>query len=148
MDCVRVITGRNSASFQGCGKPRRIASPNAGQHVAAARGGSSAETFAALPCSWYWNEDGEFRMSARFIHMSFSGLARRPMLAALIVYWIAIGAAALILAFAVRHDAACERGVQLPYLARLAPRESSTMTTARPDHSREISTCASCSSQL
>ena len=68
-------------------------------------------------------------MSARFIHMSFSGLERRPLLAALIVYWIAIGAAALILAFAVRQDAASERGAHWPYLAMLAPGESSAATT-------------------
>jgi hypothetical protein len=68
-------------------------------------------------------------MSARFIHMSFSGLERRPLLAALIVYWIAIGAAALILAFAVRHDGASERGAHLPYLAMLAPGKSSATTT-------------------
>ena len=68
-------------------------------------------------------------MSARFIHMSFSGLERRPLLAALIVYWIAIGAAALILAFAVRQDATSERGAHLPYLAMLAPRDSSATTT-------------------
>ena len=67
-------------------------------------------------------------MSARFIHMSFSGLERRPLLAALIVYWIAIGAAALILAFAVRRDAASERGAHWPYLAMLAPEESSAGT--------------------
>ena len=59
-------------------------------------------------------------MSAKFIHMSFSGLEHRPLLTALIVYWIAIGAAALILAFAVRQDAACERGAHLPYLVMLA----------------------------
>jgi hypothetical protein len=64
-------------------------------------------------------------MSARFIHMSFSGLGRRPMLTALIVYWIAIGAAALILAFAVRQDAASECGTHVPFLAALAPRDSS-----------------------
>jgi hypothetical protein len=68
-------------------------------------------------------------MSARFIHMSFSGLERRPLLAALIVYWIAIGAAALILAFAVRQDAASERGAHWPYLATLAPGESSAAAT-------------------
>jgi hypothetical protein len=67
-------------------------------------------------------------MSARFVHMTFSGLERRPLLAALIVYWIAIGAAALILAFAVRQDAASERGAHLPYLAMLAPGESSVTT--------------------
>jgi hypothetical protein len=68
-------------------------------------------------------------MSAKFIHMSFSGLERRPLLVALIVYWIAIGAAALILAFAVRQDAACEGGTHLPYLAMLAPGKSSATTT-------------------
>ena len=68
-------------------------------------------------------------MGARFMRMSFSGLERRPLLAALIVYWIAIGAAALILAFAVRQDAAPERGTYLPYLAMLAPGESSAATT-------------------
>jgi hypothetical protein len=70
-------------------------------------------------------------MSARFIHMSFSGLERRPLLAALIVYWIAIGVAALTLAFAVRRDATTECGTYLPYLAAFAPRDSSaTMTGA------------------
>jgi hypothetical protein len=68
-------------------------------------------------------------MSARFIHMSFSGLERRPLLTALIVYWIAIGAAALILAVAVRQDAAPERGAHSPYLATRAPGESSAPTT-------------------
>ena len=68
-------------------------------------------------------------MSARFIHMSFSGLERRPLLAALIVYWIAISAAALILAFAVRQDANSERGSYFPYLSMLAPRDSSAATT-------------------
>lgn len=68
-------------------------------------------------------------MSARFIHMSFSGLERRPLLVALIVYWIAIGAAALILAFAVRRDAAGDGVARLPYLALLAPRESSAATS-------------------
>jgi hypothetical protein len=68
-------------------------------------------------------------MSARFIHMSFSGLERRPLLAALIVYWIAISAAALILAFAVRQDAACERGAHLPYLAMLTPGNLPATTT-------------------
>ena len=58
-------------------------------------------------------------MSARFIHRGFSGLERRPLLAALIVYWIAITAAALTLAFASRGDTTCERGVHLPYLALL-----------------------------
>jgi hypothetical protein len=70
-------------------------------------------------------------MSARFIHMSLSGFERRPLLAALIVYWIAISAAALILAYAVRQDAACERGAHLPYLAKLTPGNSpATMTAA------------------
>jgi hypothetical protein len=68
-------------------------------------------------------------MSARFIHMSFSGLERRPLLTALIVYWIAIGAAALILAFSVRQDAGSERGPHLPYLAMLAAGKSSATTT-------------------
>jgi hypothetical protein len=69
----------------------------------------------------YQNEHGDRSMSARFIHMSFSGLERRPLLAALIVYWIAIGAAAAIVAFAVRRDVTPERGVQWPYLANLVP---------------------------
>jgi hypothetical protein len=63
-------------------------------------------------------------MSARFIHLSFSGLERRPLLAALIVYWIAITAAAVALALAVRGGTACERGVHLPYLALRAPTHS------------------------
>jgi hypothetical protein len=75
-------------------------------------------------------------MSARFIRMSFSGLERRPLLVALIVYWIAIGAAALILAFAVRRDAACEQGARLPYLAVLAPGESLSTRAMRFNPSR------------
>ncbi len=62
-------------------------------------------------------------MSARFIRMSFSGLERRPLLVAVIVYWLAIAAAALTLAFAARLDTTCELGEQSPYLAVLAPTE-------------------------
>ena len=80
-----------------------------------------AATFVLPRCSGYENEHGDFTMSARFIHMSFSVFERRPLLAALIVYWIAIAAATLTLAFAVRPDTTCERGAHLPYLAMLAP---------------------------
>jgi hypothetical protein len=51
------------------------------------------------------------------------------LLAALIVYWIAIGAAALTLAFAVRRDVTTECGTYLPYLAMLAPGASSATKT-------------------
>jgi hypothetical protein len=52
-------------------------------------------------------------MGSKFIHSTLRGLERRPMLAALIFYWIALGAAALLLAWAVRQDPR----VHLPYLA-------------------------------
>jgi hypothetical protein len=61
--------------------------------------------------------------------MSFSGLERRPLLVALIAYWIAIGVAALTLAFAVRRDATTECGTYLPYLAVLTPGNSSVTLT-------------------
>ncbi len=64
-------------------------------------------------------------MSAKFIQISFSGLWRRPMLAAIMVYWIALCAAALILALAVRLDA----GAHLPHLALAAPKISTAATS-------------------
>ncbi len=54
-------------------------------------------------------------MSAKFIHMSSRSLERT--MAAIMVYWIALGVAALILALAVRQGATPERGVRPPYLA-------------------------------
>ena len=68
-------------------------------------------------------------MSARSFHMSSSGLGCRPLLAALIVYWIAIAAGALTLAFAARQDAASGCGAHLPFLAELAPGDASAPAT-------------------
>ena len=52
-------------------------------------------------------------MAAKIIHSSRRGLEGRQMLAALIFYWLALGAAALLLALAIRQDPR----VRLPYLA-------------------------------
>jgi hypothetical protein len=67
-------------------------------------------------------------MSAKFIDMSSRSLERT--VAAIMVYWIALGVAALVLALAVRQDATSERGVHPPYLAAIAPRASSATTTS------------------
>ena len=70
-------------------------------------------------------------MSIRFIQTSFSGIERRPLLAALIVYWVAIGAAILILTFAIRQDASSSgRGAHACCLASLSAKESSAATVA------------------
>ena len=64
-------------------------------------------------------------MVAKSIDVSLSSLDRRPMLAAILLYWIALGLAASILAFAIRQAA----GGYPPPLA-LAPTVLST-TAAR-----------------
>jgi hypothetical protein len=72
---------------------------------------------------------GESSMTDKFIHMSSRSLERT--VAAIMVYWIALGVAALILALAVRQDATSERGVRPPYLAAIARGAlSATMTSA------------------
>jgi hypothetical protein len=56
-------------------------------------------------------------MGAKFIHWNRSSLARRPMLAAILIYWIVLGVAALILTFTAHRGAVGYR----PYLAAVAP---------------------------
>jgi hypothetical protein len=67
-------------------------------------------------------------MTDKFIHMSSRSLERT--VAAITVYWIALGVAALILALAVRQDATSERGVRAPYLALIARGALSATTTS------------------
>jgi hypothetical protein len=55
-------------------------------------------------------------MVTKFIHLGLSGLERRPMVAVIMVYWIALAMAALSLGFALRDDA----GARAPYLPAVA----------------------------
>jgi hypothetical protein len=63
-------------------------------------------------------------MGAKFIHLNWSGLARRPMLAAILIYWIVLSIVALILAFTAQPGAVAYR----PYLAAMAPSALSATT--------------------
>jgi hypothetical protein len=64
---------------------------------------------------WRQIEHGDLNMDAGFIHVNLNGLERRPILVAIMMYWVALGVAGLILmlAFAVSRGP----GAHPPYLA-------------------------------
>jgi hypothetical protein len=61
-------------------------------------------------------------MTAKFIEVGFSGLARRPLLTAMTVYFIGFGVAALIVTFAAPREATCnQQKSHKPYMALITP---------------------------
>jgi hypothetical protein len=92
-------------------------------------------TFAALPCC----EGSGIRniamtnIVANYVHLSLNGLKRRPVLAAMMVYSVGLGAAALMAAFAVwRASPSCPlaRRPEQPYVVQIAPQAPAPALTA------------------
>jgi hypothetical protein len=78
-------------------------------------------------------------MGTKFIPHCLNGLQRRAMLTAMIVYWIALSAGAVVLMFAGRHDERDSARVpRPPYLVSITPQVSPITTRGAPAAKRTL----------